>query len=270
MGIAFLLGCAAPFTAPDGTEFKLYPGLHKQFLEPVWHFTLSDLLNSLQAEKLDAICVEISPSDYRRSLEGIYPPEAAAVSELFDQTISVIPADWRAPHREYKSQSAATKSLIANLKASFDKNLSQSPSRMQFALSAEGEAQIKEMHEAIIARDGQEADGFWVTRNEKIVENCLKASLDRHFHRIGIVFGVDHLYIIKSALVARGYRVSYGSLRATNDDLISSSVAQRWRQNLSALRDMRESSDSMVELIDDSGRIQDLEAFIQHAKKSPP
>lgn len=264
------IGCAS--AEPNGTlkpknesEFILYPGLHKLFLDPSWNFSLSDLLASVRAGNPDAICVEISPDDYAGNFEGYYPPEAAAVSEVFSETSVIIPADWRAPHREYREPSRDTTNRIAALKSRFDRELKQAPNSIEFAISAKGQAQIKEIHQTIIEGDGQEADGFWRTRNERISQTCLNQSREHGHKRVAMIFGIDHLYAIKERLMGLGYAVSDGRLTSAKQNLISQDVVRRWRKNLLALKKLRESSKVKALEIDESGRIKDLEAFVSHS-----
>lgn len=257
-------GCANYPIDREKPEFILFPGLHKDFLKPIWKFSLSDLIFSLQSQHLDAICIEIPREDYNGDFEGLYPPEAAAISEVFGAL--VIPADWRAPHRQYKKPSASTEDRIAELKANFDEGLNSSSDKIHFVISSSSEAQIGKIHETIIERDGEEADGFWVSRNQKIAENCLKESLNRHARRVGLVFGIDHLYILKKELADDEYRVSQGDLRLTSEKLLTQAVVQRWQRNLSSLRRMKKVNNPKSEIIDESGRTHDLEQFISRYK----
>ena len=266
--VTSLAGCAThePISDLKNTkpEFVLYPGLHNLFLDPSWQLTLPDLIASLRSDRLDTICVEITKEDFDNKFEGLYPPEAAAISEVFGNTIVVIPADWRASHELYKKITPATEKIVDTLNTEFRKDLEQSKNKVYFSLSANGETEIQKVHDTIVDRDGEAADGFWVTRNQKISENCIQGALAHGSRKVGMVFGVDHLYTLKRNIARSGFKISTANLvRTSSEDKISKAVISRWQRNLAALIDAKSSPDLKGSFIESSGRTKDLRSFIR-------
>ena len=243
---------------------------HRMHLDPSWGFSLGDLRATVAALHPDLLCLEIYPCDHDTALVGLYPPETVVLEDLAKTlSISSVCVDWRANIKDYKPYSKATIQLLEPLQKKLLSLLEQfKGTKYKYYTSAAGQRMSRQAHDTIFQQDGEAADGFWIARNTKIVENCLREAHQKKAQRIVLVFGMDHKYILEDCLSHhRDVRVrSVPIIKDSSNWRPTPVVVNTWKKRLASLQALRSSHDthpSVIEKIDDSKRIEELSIFIR-------
>jgi hypothetical protein len=244
--------------------------LHRNYLDPSWGFSLGDLRETVIALQPDLLCLEVDPRYENTALTGIFPPEAVVLEQLAkDLSIDFACVDWRADINDYKPTSARVETLIQPLHKRFVTNTKKyNGTQYQYIAGSAGQRLTRQMHETILRHDGEAADGFWVTRNTKIVENSIREARERNAKRIVLVFGMDHKYIIEEYL-RRYADVRVGLVSVVKDRRSwhpSTSIINTWQNNLDNLRKLQGSPNtdrSVLKWIDSLKRDEELSMFIR-------
>ena len=251
-----------------GTFHKLH------LLEGV--FSLSDLEQQIQSLNPQLICAEISERHFGTKLAGVYPPEGVAI-ENFASRIGAkfLPTDWRGdPKEEDAAVAALSKEERIRFNKSHDKVIAafpKVPSQWFDFVKFEAQAMFREAHDNRIAIGTEVADGFWLARNQMIVNNCMKYAKKEKIERVLFAYGAEHKYIIEDYLssvhgiTALKFEKNY----VHSDNPLDALVISKWESQISDLNQMLAdpSVDSTIKAwITDSKRIEDISNFVSHYK----
>lgn len=273
-----ILRCSQiPIKNSDVTEpiqVTIIPSIHKLHFDLSWRYSISDLISTIEKTSPEMICVEISEIALGTQLEGLFPPEAALIVERFKNSkTSVIPADWRADRGRYTKASAEIEIQAQALQQNLLKKLENQQDRVSFLISPPGKALTRQIHELYVNNSGESADGFWLTRNSKIVDSCMRSAQSMKVKRVALVFGIDHFYSIEENLKNR-YSVSIGKTEIVRspqlDMIVNENIVRRWRANLENLNNTLISNNddkNTVNWIAESKRIPELKLFIDSFAK---
>ncbi len=269
--VLFLLAtaCAStPQKKEKPIELTVVPTIHRNHLDPEWNFSLADLAATVSEFRPDLLCIELSADAVASPEEGIFPPEAVFLEEVFRaKGIPVVAADWRAPRETYAGVTLETDEEARKLRRVFLSKVNRQEDRLGYLISHFGKMYTKDLHEMFVRRHGDAAAGFWQERNRRIVETCFQAMQNYKAKRIVFAFGADHLYALEENIRKRqGIVYKYPNpLRTTAALATPASVASRWQKNLQALETLLENPKTAEELrvrIRETHRVQELKEFL--------
>jgi pheromone shutdown protein TraB len=252
--------------------------IHSNHLVADFEYTLKDLENIIDKIKPDLICIEMTPDALGSDYEGYFPPENSVVIEYAKRhNIKVSPVDWRYNLSEtIKKQpmSAEDKKRINTARGKIDKlaitYMMQNNWKRYFDFiqgNSDFHKAIKEQHDTKIELLGEESDGYWITRNNKITENLMAAIKQNGAKTVLVTIGLHHKYILEELLAAKPtIKVEQiPTQQASENRELSKEVIQRWEKNLANLNKLI-SGDSVTEpfkaKIKQSRRLKELNGFI--------
>jgi hypothetical protein len=264
-----------------GPQFLALGAAHKYHVENNYHYSLSDFVQAITVIKPDLICGEVTPEAFGSELRGYFPPEQRVVEEVAKRIhATYVPSDWRAIVPPTHKDPATERKLKELQAAAAREILEAGDEEFAFRHSEKHQREIKAFHDLVIHADGEGADGFWLTRNKKIVDRCLDAALRTKAKRVLFVFGGDHNYIIKDILesikctVTGVPKIVHSSQQKLDLDLVPLWAADRKRlekilqSDDASLKDQIQGSGSIQE-IRGSDRLHDLDLFINSQSNSP-
>ena len=251
-----------------GTIHKLH------LLEGV--FSLSDLEQQIQSLNPQLICAEISERHFGTKLAGVYPPEVVAIEDFASRMgAKFLPTDWRGDTKEDAAAVAAlTEEERIRFNQSHDKVIAAlpvDPSKWFNFVQFEAQAMFRQAHDNRIAIGTEVADGFWLARNQMIVNNCMRYAKKEKIERVLFAYGAEHKYIIEDYLssvhgiTAMKFEKNY----VHSDSPIEALIVSKWESQISDLNQMLAdpSVDSTIKAwITDSKRIEDIGSFVNHYK----
>ena len=283
----FILAFGLPGAFSQTTQAKtdkeinvyLIGSIHNMHFDPGNHYSINDLLAQIRILKPDLVCGEITPEAFNQSMEGYFPPEAAALAEMADEmNYRFVPVDWRL---DYATQSIADKEFPSSV----DKQRSSLTNELQAKLKVSNIPSLYDalhdktflhcldsLYEKIIGVNAlaEIACGSWHERNRRIIENGLTAA--GNARTVVFVFGIDHLPQLQRQLKALGIdaQIPERLFVPGNDYKLSGGILKRWKRNLENLKLIRDkkvpaSYDSYQKIIN-SKRIEDLEEAIQKSQ----
>jgi hypothetical protein len=273
-GLVALTGCQhiehRNISVPD---FYVLGTLHSMHLTARYRYSLTDLEAEIRALAPDLICGEIVRSAVGAKTEGLFPPEAALLAQVAESVPSTFAAvDWRADFEGNSGRVVVEPPVpahVESLRRQLLDRLEHFDAETVFDLLHGDEfgALTRQIHEGWIDAAGEAADGFSVTRNRRIVENCLEAARLHRSHRVVFAFGQDHQYAIKDELKAHGL-VGKSPPRMFRPSSMPApdAVIQRWVRNRAALEGLVKDP-TTPEAVRNMGsrlkRMQELTRFIE-------
>jgi hypothetical protein len=268
-----------------GLQFTALGTVHKYHLEKGYHYSLYDLTQAITAAKPDLICGEVAPEAYKSDLRGYFPPEQRVVEELAKRIqATYIPSDWRssAPDFVRVPKDPVTDQKLKEMQATSVREIQEAGAEeFAFRHSEKHQREVKAFHDLVIRSDGEGADGYWITRNKKIVQRCLDAVSRNHAKRVLFVFGGDHNYIIQDILKSmKCTLVDVPKVDHSSQQKLDLIVVPLWEADRERLEKALQSDDlSLTNRIQGIGflgeirgadRLHDLDLFIQSQQGSPP
>jgi hypothetical protein len=280
LGPVIAFGCASTqLRAASSPEAFVVGSVHRYHLDASSRYSLTDLDVQLTQMRPDLLCGEITPEHLGTQWEGYYPPEVALVQDVAARLgIPFVAADWRGDSEEArkaeesmapeakKRYSTAHEPLLARWKERREESL------FDFIHGEEAQRLIRQAHDVRLASGGEAADGFWLTRNRRIVERCMAEASWRHSRRIVFVFGGEHKYAIEDELWKqhglRAAEVRRQFVPATNE--LSEAVISRWKDRRTALARLADtgSNAEVREKVLGSHRLEELDLFIESKGKA--
>ena len=245
--------------------------LHRFHLDPIYGFSLNDLQSTVKALQPQLLCLEVDPQDEDTNRVGLYPPETVVLKHLARELfISSAAVDWRADFKTYKELSPLVKASVdQQQKELMDRATKSVAGKYDFFISTPAKQLIQKIHDTILKKDGEAADGFWITRNSRIAERCMTEARKIQASNVVFVFGVDHQYILEDTLSKfPDVKVNESSIRHGDPTwVVAQEIVDEWKNRLSALKELQNSSaDPMLQKrVEQSGRIKELELFIRSA-----
>lgn len=256
VGVLFILIPKLVFTQlkiknnHSGTpKIYLVGTVHSMHFNPAFHYTINDLLNQVTQLNPDVVCGEITPEAFKQNMEGYFPLEASALSEMAKKhNYHFVPVDWRIdlstqvlaesifPEDVKKVQTDITNDYTNRI------NKFAGVSLYDFIHAPENINVMDSLFEKVVASNpvSEIAMGSWHERNRRIVENSLQYLKSGNV--VVFVFGAAHLPQIKRQLEALGYKAEIPERFFTPSDNMkfSPQVINRWKKNLSHLTSIRD------------------------------
>lgn len=270
-----LISCKTDITE---TDIYVLGTAHSNHLVADFEYTLSDIQNVIKTVKPDVICIEMTAEALNKDIEGYFPPENAAIIEYAKKNnIKVIPVDWRHNLTESLKPyniSDDDKNKLKTARTSVDqlalKHLKENDWKNYFDFiqnNPEFHTAIKKQHNLKIEMLGEEHDGYWNTRNEKIVENLIKSIKDNKPKVVLVTFGLHHKYSFKELLKSK-HNIDIKKVpnytKSDNREM-SEEVISRWQRNQDNLKKLLDSDapKALKSKIKKSGRVRKLDGFIK-------
>lgn len=276
--IAFLAIANLIYAQTEKEVSKVYVlgTTHSNHLVSDFAYTLKDVENVIETIKPDLICIEMTAEALGSDYEGYFPPENSVIIELAKQHgIKLCPVDWRYNLKEEhktKALSAEAKKRIQATRGKVDQlaigYLTQNNWENYFDFiqnNKDFQQAIKEQHDTKIELLGEESDGYWISRNNKIVENLKKAIEENQAKTVLVSIGLHHKYILEELLAANAKVKEMPSYETSENSKVSDAVIKRWQRNLDKLNEMlndEEVSEVFKNKIKQSHRIKELNDFI--------
>jgi len=283
LGILIILSisCKKNTTSFDLSKSQIYVfgTLHANHLFMELEYSLSDLENVIHTIKPDLICFEMTPEALGKELEGYFPPEnAVIINYAIKNNVKYVPVDWRNELSSKENENADMPNTVKDTSRKIQQKtekivvdyLSKNNWKGYFNFihdNLDFRNVIKEQHDTKINMLGEEYDGYWLTRNEKIVDNVVKAIQQEKAKKVLITFGLHHKYIIEDYLrekynvIAEQIPEYENSTTKESDDF----VVKRWEENKEYLEKILEdenTSSSLKNRIISSSRLKELDMFI--------
>ncbi|MFA8451867.1 MAG: hypothetical protein ACEPOW_14325 [Bacteroidales bacterium] len=252
--------------------------IHSNHLISDLGYTLTDLTKTIEIINPDLICIEMTEGALGKDLEGYFPPENAVILEYAKENgIDIQPIDWR-----YDLNKEAKKYTLTSEQRNKIKETQKKVDQIVFSYLSENDwrgyfsfiqndknfhSAIKNQHNVKIKLLGEESDGYWLTRNEKIVERLNEKIKESKPKVVLVTFGLHHKYIIEDLLMNK-FKVKTEEVpRLINSENSAkgNSVIGRWTKNKEKLEKILKNDEISNELknkIIQSGRVKKLEGFI--------